>query len=94
MRNEKKILFESCKIVQSLITKLYEKAPDNVTFEQAGMRNGLEVVADYLKHSEVEIALEHLLYMINESDITCPSDVKENLSKITKKYKLEDIGSS
>ncbi|MCC9601134.1 hypothetical protein LOC67_11310 [Stieleria sp. JC731] len=55
--------------VQALILELHEQDPDNETFSQVGILNGSETVAEYLKHNELGVALDHLLYMIHESDI-------------------------
>ena len=55
--------------VQSLIRELHERDPNNETFSQVGILNGGETVAEYLIHNEFGVALDHLLYMIHESDI-------------------------
>jgi len=34
--------------------------------DQSGLKNGAEVVTDYLQHGEAWLAYEHLLYMVGE----------------------------
>src|SRR5476649_135600 len=34
--------------------------------DQAGLRDGMAIVENFLDHGEAGVALEHLLYMINE----------------------------
>ncbi|GAB5515426.1 MAG: hypothetical protein Rhob2KO_31510 [Rhodopirellula baltica] len=55
--------------VQILIRELHGRDPNNETFSQVGILNGSDTVADYLTHNELGVALDHLLYMIHESDI-------------------------
>ena len=40
-------------------------APGSV-LDQCGLRDGAEIVEDYLRHGEAGVAFEHLLYMIAE----------------------------
>lgn len=51
------------------IHELHHMDPDNKTFSQVGLLDGRDTVFDYLSHNELGLALEHLLYMIHESDI-------------------------
>ncbi len=42
--------------------------------DQLGLRDGLEIVRDYLQHGEAGVAFEHLLYMVKELDLVLPAD--------------------
>lgn len=57
-------------VAHSQIHELHKRDPRNETFTQVGLLDGRDTVNDYLSHNELGIALEHLLYMIHESDIT------------------------
>jgi hypothetical protein len=81
---------EYCDIAQVLINELYKNDPKNETFEQAGIINGREIVNDYFSHGEPEIALEHLLYMIHESEITFPSKALKKLHLMAKEYGIKN----
>ena len=61
---------ESAETAHRRIHELHQRDPCNNTFTQGGLLDGRETIVDYLSHNEVGIALEHLLYMIHESDIT------------------------
>ncbi len=37
--------------------------------DQAGLIDGVSIVEDYLRHGEVGVALEHLIYMIHEPSL-------------------------
>ena len=37
--------------------------------DQQGLRDGASIVADYLRHGEFGIALEHLIYMVREPSL-------------------------
>ena len=74
-------------IAQQLILELHTSDPTNVTFEQVGLLDGLEQVLDFLKHGERGLALEHLLYMIHESDIPYPRDIMLEIHEIARLFK-------
>lgn len=62
---------EQCaEIAHRQIYELHQRDPNNETFMQVGLLDGRDTIVDYLSHNEFGIALEHLLYMIHESDIT------------------------
>jgi hypothetical protein len=39
-----------------------------------GLYDGLEIIRDYLKHNEVGVAFNHLLYVVEELDLALPED--------------------
>ena len=76
---------------QELVNILYEQDPGNATFEQAGILNGREIIQEYLDYNEWGVALEHLLYMIHESEIDFPKNALEELHSIAKSHGLGGI---
>jgi hypothetical protein len=42
-------------------------------FDQAGLRNGLEIVEGYVRAGEFGVAFDHLRYMVKETDIPLSS---------------------
>jgi hypothetical protein len=42
--------------------------------DQAGLADGVSIVEDYLRHSEMGVALEHLIYMIKEARLPISVD--------------------
>ncbi|WP_339735192.1 hypothetical protein [uncultured Gimesia sp.] len=69
-------------IAQPLILKLHASDPTNVTFEQVGLLDGQDIVFEFLKHNERGCALDHLLYMIHESDIRYPREIMLEIHEI------------
>jgi hypothetical protein len=56
---------------QQLLDEMYAVgAPSSGSaLDQAGLRDGLAIVDDYLAHGEAGVAFEHLLYMISEPQL-------------------------
>lgn len=88
----------SSEIAQKLINDLHEADPDHSTFDQAGLLNGHEVVSD--PQQDWNYAVEHLLYMIHESDISYPRERMLSLHAYVKEqgirnhYSLENINNN
>lgn len=50
--------------------------------DQAGLRDGIAIVEDYLSHGEAGVALEHLLYMINESQLALSAQSRTDVAQV------------
>jgi hypothetical protein len=72
------------------IHELHQTQPDNETFSQVGLLDGRDTVFDYLSHNEVGVALEHLLYMIHESDIAFDLQQVIRLHEIAKHFHIRN----
>ena len=104
MKNKKpffrpqEFVIESSEIAQNLINDLYAVDPDHSTFNQAGLLNGHEVVSD--PQQDWNIAVEQLLYMIHESDISYPRERMLTLHEYAKEqgirnyYSFENIANN
>jgi hypothetical protein len=55
---------------------------------QEGLSNGTSIVLDYLEHNETRIALEHLLYMVNEPPLPLSAAGKAALSRLCDIYDM------
>lgn len=65
-------LIEIARSVQAKLDTLYQHTPKpepGSALDQAGLRDGLHIVTDFLAHDEPGLSIEHLLYMITEPDI-------------------------
>lgn len=62
--------------VQGLIDELHKRAPDDRTFDQVGIINSHTIIRDYVDNNEIGVAVEHLLYVITESNIEFPEKKK------------------
>lgn len=84
MKSVIKKIEDAAEIAQKLILELHGSDPGNVTFEQVGILDGREVVVDFINHGECGLALDHLLYMIHESDIRFPRETLLELHDIAR----------
>lgn len=70
----RRLILESASEAQALLHELHALDPDNDTFTQVGLLDGSKTVSGYLDHNEFGVALDHVLYMIHESDIRYDAD--------------------
>lgn len=78
---------EALKEVSELMLIAYEQlnsVPEDHALAQAGLRNGAEIVLDYVDHGEAGVAFEHLLYMINEPSLVVSEKGMKILARIAK----------
>ena len=73
-------------IAQNTIQELHHRDPNDETLTQVGLLNGQDIIHDFLSHNELGAALEHLLYMIHESNITFDMNRVVRLHDIAKSY--------
>jgi len=57
--------------------------------DQAGLRDGAKIVADYINHNELGLAFEHLLYMVIEPEIAVPRDQLVDLETVGRSLGFE-----
>jgi hypothetical protein len=69
-----------------LITDLYRSDPANASFIQIGLLDGRDTVMHFISHGEWGCALDHLLYMIHESDIDFPHETVQELHDLAKSH--------
>ncbi len=87
-------LIELATLAQKIILELHCKEPENDTFEQEGIIDGLSVIKEFVSQNEIGIAIEHLLYMVYESDISYPKEKLAELCLLASKYKTNNCYSS
>jgi hypothetical protein len=47
-------------------------------------------VEEYIDQGEYGLAIEHLIYMVYESDICYPTEMVEELHRLTSKYNIKN----
>ena len=82
-------LLDLLNVAAALIADAYDKDPSNVSLDQEGLITGKQIVLDYISHGEHGLAIEHLLYMIHESEVTYPKDKLVSLHEIAKRNNVE-----
>lgn len=68
-----------------LLKEAYEKAgliDDEHALAQAGLKDGSTIVMDYLHHNEAGVAFDHLMYMINEAQLSLSPASQRVLERI------------
>ncbi|MCW8133287.1 MAG: hypothetical protein KIS92_23285 [Planctomycetota bacterium] len=77
------LILSVCKEAQGLLDQLYAAGTPAAgsSLDQMGLRNGREIVEDYLSHGEPRLALEHLLYMIKEPPLTLSTVSRNNVRR-------------
>ena len=56
--------------------------------DQAGLRDGLKIVEEYVSHGELEVAFEHLLYMVREPGLALSESERANIIRVSQFLKL------
>ena len=78
--------------VQSLINsefqKVKNKPEEDSPLNQAGMRNGLEIIKEYNSEREFGLAFEHILYMIHETGIEIDKASSELITGLGEKLNI------
>lgn len=94
-----KQLIDVTTTVQSLINQEYEKVSNNPipgsALDQFGLKEGKEIIVDYLKYGEAGIALDHLVYMLIETKVQISSKTKDKIisaaRSLGKVHEVEEI---
>lgn len=77
-------------VAAALIADANDKDPKSVSLDQEGLITGKQIVLDYISHGEHGLAIEHLLYMIHESEVNYPKDKLASLHKIAKSNNVKN----
>ncbi len=77
---------------QELLNRLYEADAPAIGsgLDQAGLRNGIEIVDDYLTHGEAGLALEHLIYMISEPPLRMSASSLADIQRVAEELGMSD----
>lgn len=86
--SEKKTIASIARRVHALLNALHATHPENPTFVQVGFLEGHGIVVDFIANNEPGLALEHLLYMIHESEIEVPAEDIRALHALADKYAI------
>ncbi|MFK3774960.1 MafI family immunity protein [Pseudomonas sp. NPDC089406] len=78
---------EALEEITTLMSTAYEQlgpVPQDHALAQTGLRDGGEIVLDYVDHNEAGVAFEHLLYMVDEPPLVVSEECLEVLARIAK----------
>lgn len=72
---------EAQRLLDIEYAKCGNRPPSGSALDQAGLRNGKEIVMDYLSHGEPGVALKHLIYMVEETGIALPERARNHIRR-------------
>ena len=90
-----KLTAQLARAVQAKLTARYEAVGEPVPgsdLDQVGLRDGQAIVDDYIRHGEVVVAAEHLLYMAFESGILLTPEERRSLESLCRALNLSIDG--
>lgn len=61
-----------------------EEIDEDHPLSQEGLKNGSDIVLDYISDGELGLAYEHMLYMIEEPSLNISEDCKKSILSINK----------
>ena len=86
----------SARTIQRRLDELYEAVDGSPepgsALDQAGLRDGLDIVEEYLRHGELGIAVEHVVYMVVESELELPKSELHALASLCSAHGVEVDG--
>ena len=91
---EKQIIDLAQKI-QQLVNREFEQVnwqpkPESA-LAQLGLRNGFEIINDYINYKEAGLALEHLLYMVDSLETSLSNKDCNCLVNIAEQLKMSKV---
>lgn len=69
---------EAQRLLDAEFAKCNNQPTPGSALDQAGLRNGKEIVINYLSHGEPGVALEHLVYMVQETGIAISEETRSH----------------
>lgn len=70
---------EAQRLLNAEFAKCNNQPSPGSALDQAGLQNGKEIVMDYLSHGESGVALEHLVYMVQETGIAISEETRNHI---------------
>ena len=89
LKNLRDIAVEVQRLIDIEFANCNNNPPTGSALDQIGLKDGKEIVLDYLNHKEAGIALEHLMYMINETDLPISAEIAQKLKKTALEMNME-----
>lgn len=87
-------LIEAVKEVQILINQKFSEVNEQQNrnlSDHTGLKNGDEIVGDYVNHGEYGIALDHIDYMIETTDLQISEQIREHIIQASSCLKMTQI---
>ena len=76
--------------IQNLAQEIFaEINSDHVGVNELGIRDGLEIIQDFLLHDELGVAIDHLIYVVLEIEYLLDNDQYLVLKRICEECKMK-----
>ena len=85
---KKKKIRHFSSIEHSLITEMHAANPNDESFDQLGILGDDSITASFLEHGEWGLAIEHLLYIVHESNLVIPDDELTELHALAERRSI------
>ena len=78
---------------QAAIDRKLRSCPDiaGTPLEQAGLKDGLQIVCEYVSAGEAGVALDHLRYMITETEVLLSTATRAALDEVCRRLKVPRV---
>ena len=88
---QKSLKKEIAELSNEILNSVWSNRIKYSSKESSGIKDGKQIITEYLKNREYGIAYEHLAYMINECEIELGVEQKARLDKIADRMNIEPI---
>lgn len=89
IKSIERVADEAQQLIDAEFAKCDDHPPPGSALDQNGLRDGKDIVLDYIAHNEGGIALDHLIYMIYETGITLSQESKTLISDLAQDMQIE-----
>ena len=77
-----KLILRAAQEAQMILDRTYASGGEpkhDSPLAQLGLRDGLAIVQEYLRHGELGAAFEHLAYMVNEPSLSLSEPARQDI---------------
>jgi hypothetical protein len=88
---QKSLKKEIAELSNDILNSVWSNRIEQSNIESLGIKNGKQIIAEYLESREYGIAYEHLAYIITESEMELSVERKNRMDKIAGRMNIEPI---
>ncbi|GEQ87416.1 hypothetical protein ULMS_29240 [Patiriisocius marinistellae] len=88
---QKSLKKEIAELSNDILNTVWSNRIEQSNFESLGIKNGKQIIAEYLENREYGIAYEHLAYLITECEMELSVEQKNRMDKIAYKMNVKPI---
>jgi hypothetical protein len=88
---QKSLKKEIAELSNEILNSVWSNVIEQLNIESLGIKDGKQIIAEYLEYREYGIAYEHLEYIITECEMELSVEQKKRMDKIADRMNLEPI---